>query len=332
MTTVIASPLLAEGLRTEFADTYTKIRNRQMASQIAQLMDISIGATNRQHTFGYFNAAPHAEFWRRGDPVPRDSFGSVTFVGRIHEFARRVSWSKFDREDDQTQSLMDAARMAGESFGLIPERIFFDLLNGTTTALPFVPLAPDGVGFFSATDGSGGNRFGLSGGNLVSGSGVATVSAILANYYTALSRFMLFQDGKGQPLLDPAYVQGGVVVVAGAGNLQAFETAFMQMRQGIVYGSNTAAAAVSNIVQDAARNVELFITPRISDNDWYVFLKSPPKKATFHLERKAVQPFEALEGNNNSDSVRDSAEEYIQWESREGGGIALPYGAIKIDN
>jgi hypothetical protein len=331
MTTVIASPLLAEGLRTEFADTYLKIRNRQSASQIGQLMDISVGATNRQHTFGYFEAAPHAEFWRRGDTVPSDSFGSVTFVGRVHEFARRVRWSKFDREDDQTQTLMDAARMAGESFGLLPERIFFDLLNGTTNTLPFVPLAPDGAAFFAGTAG-GANRFGVSGGNLVSGSGVASISTVLANYYTALTRFMLFQDGKGQPLLDPSYVQSGVVIVAGAANLQIFESAFMQLRQGVVYGSNTAAAAVSNIVQDASRNVELFVTPRITDNDWYVFLKNPPKKATFHLERKAVQAFEALEGNNNSDAVRSSAEEYVQWESREGGGIALPYAAIKIDN
>jgi hypothetical protein len=320
MTTVIASPLLAEGLRTEFADTYLKIRNRQSASQIGQLMDISVGATNRQHTFGYFEAAPHAEYWRRGDTVPSDSFGSVTFVGRVHEFARRVRWSKFDREDDQTQTLMDAARMAGESFGLLPERIFFDLLNGTTTTLPFVPLAPDGAAFFAGSAG-GADRFGVSGGNLVSGSGVASISAVLANYYTALTRFMLFRDGKGQPLLDPSYVQSGVVIVAGAANLQIFESAFMQLRQGVVYNANSA-AAVSNIVQDASRNVELFVTPRITDNDWYFFLKNPPKKATF----------EALEGNNNSDAVRSSAEEYVQWESREGGGIALPYAAIKIDN
>jgi len=45
-----------------------------------------------------------------------------------------------------------------------------------------------------------------------------------------------------------------------------------------------------------------------------------------------VQEFTSLEGDNNSDRTRDTGEEYVQWERRAGAGIALPFGAIKVNN
>lgn len=330
MSTVIASNVLANGLRTEFADTYSALR-READSRLATVMDTSINATNRQHEFAYFNAAPHMTNWRRGDPVPVDAFDSVQFTTPVYEWARRIPWSKFDRKDDQTQSLMDLARMAGQSAALLPERFFFDLLRGTTATLPAVPNAPDGASFFSTTDGSGGNRFGVSGGNLLTGSGVATTSAILADYYNGIEQFKLFQDGKGQPLFTDDVVDGGVMIIHGAGVTEAMETAFLQKRQGLVKGTD-AGTTPSNIVQDASRNVMLWGTQRISDNDWYMFLLRAPKKPTFLLNREGLQEFTALEGDQNSDHVRNTGEEYIQWEMRAGAGIALPFGAIKVNN
>ena len=157
-TRTIASAVLANGLRTEFADTYEAIRNRQAGGLLASVMDLSVAATNREHDFGYFEAAPHMTYWERHTTVPTDAMDSVTFNVPVYEWARRVPWSKWDRKDDQTQTLMQMARMAGQSSALLPERFFFDLLQGGTATLPAVPLAPDGVGFFSATDGDGGAR------------------------------------------------------------------------------------------------------------------------------------------------------------------------------
>jgi len=335
MSNVIASEVLANGLRTEFADTYTKIRNRQADGRLGIVMD-GIGATNRSHTFAYFEAAPHMTYWRRGDTVPSDAMGSVQFTANVYEWARRVKWSKFDRKDDQTQSLFDAAKMAGESAGLLSERFFFDLLGNTTNTLPAVPNAPDGAGFFSTTNGASGNRFGVTDGNLLTGTGVASTSTILADYYSAIEQFLLFQDGKGQPMLSPEAVQSGVLIIHPAADLQMFETAFHQMRQGVLGPDNTADAvtsvSVSNIVRDASRNVELWASPRIATGDWYVFLKNPPKKATFTLDREGIQEFASLEGDNNGDHTRNTGEEYVQWETRQGAAIALPYGAIKINN
>jgi hypothetical protein len=331
MSTVIASQVLANGLRTEFADTYSAIQNRQADSRLSLVMDLSIGATNREHEFAYFEAAPHMAQWTRGSSIPEDAFDSVSFTTPVYTWGRRIKWHKEDRKDDQTQSLMDVARMAGQSAALLPERFFFDLLTGSTNTLPAVPNAPDGAAFFATTAG-GSARFGVTDGNLLTGNGVGSVSAIRTDYYNAIEQFKQMQDGKGQPLLSDEVIDSGVICVHSAADTEAMEEAFLQRRQGEVYGSNTAAATPSNLVQDASRNVTLWGSQRLATGDWYVFLRSPAKRATFMLDREGIQEYSSLEGDNNSDHTRNTGEEYVQWERRAGAGIALPYSAIKINN
>lgn len=331
MSTVLASALLANGLRSEFTETYLKIRNRQADSRLASVMDLGIGATNREHSFAYFNAAPHMALWRRGDTVPTDAFDGVQFSTPVYSWARRVPWHKHDRKDDQTQSLQKMARSAGESAAQLPERFFFDLLTGSPTTLPSVPLAPDGASFFATADGSGGNRFGVSSGNLLTGNGVASSSAIRTDYYNAIEQWMLMQDGKGQPLLNDTIVGQGIILIHAATNTEAMEEAFKQRRQGEVLGTD-AGTTPTNLVQDASRDVTLWASPRLTGNDWYAILKGSPTLPTFELDREGVKEFASLEDDNNGDHTRDTGEEYVQWESRSGAGIALPYGAIKVNN
>lgn len=338
MATVLSNNVLVNGLRTEFADTYSAIRNRQADSRLGQVMDLSVSATNRNHDFAYFEAAPHMTYWQRGDTVPTDVMGSVQFNVPIYEWARRVPWSKWDRKDDQTQSLMDVARMAGQSAALLPERFFFDLLTGSTNTLPAVPNAPDGVAFFSATDGSGGNRFGISGGNTISTDGVAATHQIRTNYYECLQRWKRMQDGKGQPLLSDETIDGGTFIIHSAEDNEIFEQTFLTTlgpagitgTGAIGTPSGGAATAISNLVKESGRTVDLWSTSRLSTGSWYIFLKNAPKKPTFLLTREGVQEFSSLEGDNNGDHTRDTAEEYVQWEERSGAGVALPFGAIKV--
>ena len=331
MSEVIASGVLANGLRTDFWDTYAQIRNRQADSRLSLVMDLGVQATNREHKFGYIEAAPHFEQWIRGQSIPEDAMDSTDFTVPVFTWGRRVKWHNEDREDDQTQSLFDIARAAGESAGLLPERFFFDLITNTTGTLPAIPLAPDGASMFSTTNGNGDDRFGVSGGNLLTGSGVASVSAIRTDYYNGIEQWKALQDGKGQPLLSPEIVDSGVVIVHGSGNTEAFEEAFLQKRQGEVQGTD-AGTTPTNLVQDASRNVQLWGSSRISDNDWFMFLMGAPKKSTFFLDRKGIQEESSLRGENNGDLTRTTGVEYIQWHSRSGGGIALPFGAMKVNN
>lgn len=331
MARVIAAATLVNGLRMDFTDTYTKLRQTQAQSYVGVMMDLSVRIDNRTKDFAYYEAAPHMQRWVRGNTIPTENFGSVKFPVTAYDWAKRIPWHKHDREDDQTQGLVDAARGCGRSSGLLPERFLADALGGTTLTLPAVPLAPDGASLYSATDGSGGNRFGVSGGNLVTGGGVASVAAVQTDYYKVIRRFLEFQDGKGQPLLDPALIGAGIMIVHSSADLEIMEKAFLQRRQGIVLGTD-AGTTPTNIVQDASRNVRLEATPRLATGDWFCTLLNAPTKPLFLATRQELREFTAFEGDNNSDHTRDTGEEYIQWEERSGLGVALPYATIKVNN
>lgn len=324
-----ASSVLANGLRTEFWNMYESVKNRVADSRLASVMDLNVSATNREHTFAYFESAPHFTNWTRGGTIQSKGMDSVAFTVQVYEWGRRIPWLKWDRDDDQTDSLMAVARQAGESAALLPERFFFDLIQNSTSLLPAVPTAPDGAAMFSTTDGSGAARFGATNGNLLTGGGV-TAQAILTDFYDAIEQFMSFQDTEGQPLLGDSIMQQPFILVHPLGLTEAMETAFLQRQQ---LGDATAGGAKSNIVADTAKRVTLWPSARLTDaNDWYLFLGSPPKQPTFFLDREGVNEETALMEDNNSDHTRETAEESIQWWSRSGAGIALPYGAIKTTN
>jgi len=329
--TIIASAVIANGLRADFQGTYTDIRNRQADGRVGMLMS-NVGMTNRYQAFAYMGAAPHMELWKPGDPVPSDAMDSTSFTGEVHNWARRIPWLKWDRKDDQLGVLYDAAKKTGESTGLLPERFLFDLLNNALTpiTLPATMLAPDGAAIFATTAG-GVARFGATNGNLLSGSGLATSSAVRTDYYSSIKQFGLFQDGKGQPLLSPETIGRGVLIIHALADTDIFEETFLQRRQGRVLGTD-AGVSVSNVIQDASRTIELWGSPRLATGDWYVALKDSPTKPFALLDREGVREFEALEDNNNSDHVRNTGQEYVQWETRQGAVPALPYGIIKINN
>lgn len=328
----VTAALLANGIRAEFADTYSKIQNRVADSRLPLVMDLGIGATNRKHEFGYMLAAPHMAEWRRGDSIPTGGMGSVQFEVPVHNWGRRVQWHENAREDDQTQTLYDSAAGAGRSAALLPERFFFELLTNTGDLLPAIPLAPDGVAMFSATDGDTNPRFGASGGNIISSStGVTSAADILTDFYAAVTRFLAFRDQPtgGQPLFTSEIVDMGFVVIFPAALSKLFDEAFVQKRQGLVLGTD-AGTTPSNVIIDSSRNVELWPTTRLSGEDWYIALRESPKKPTFMLNRAEIRERTSLGDENNSDQVRTTGLEYVQWDCRKGAGIALPYGMMKV--
>jgi hypothetical protein len=325
MPQVISGPMLTAGLRAEFADMY-KQTYKGVEARLGRVMQLGIPSDKLTEIYGYFESAPYPRIWRRGDQISDRGFSSRQFTVTNFDWGRRVSWHKNDRADDQTRTLYDQARQAGANWATLPERIFFQLITGAADAdlLPAVPNAPDGLALFVNA-----LRFGHANGNVVGGAGVATTAAVQDDFYRAAQRFVLFQDTEGQPLLQPEVLDEGFVVIYGAANHEVFQKAFLQRMiiQNEAAGGN---AAPSNIILDSGWKVELWPTQRIADNDWFVFLKGSPKKPIFQQMR---QPLEVHEMTmDTSDLAAGTKEEYVQWDSREGYGIALPYGAVQVNN
>ena len=192
---------------------------------------------------------------------------------------------------------------AGGSHGGLPERVFYQMITGATdpNLLQAIPNSPDGAAIYSATDGTGAARFGRTGGNIITGSGVSR--PIVLTYNVANDKVVKEAFLRQQTL-------SVVTNIAGT--------------------ENVGAAAPSSIILASGLQVLLWPTVRITTNDLFVFFSGCPVKPVFQQKRQAVRM--VTQNADNSDIARRSKLWGWYWDSREGYGTNLTFGTIKIDN
>jgi len=334
---ILAGAALDGAIRTEFIETY-KSEYEVMEAELRDMARLGIPSDKIRERYMYFESAPHPQRVDRDREVTFHDILPKDWRVANHSFKTGIEMHEDDVADDQTGgALVEQAAKAGENFALLPERLFYQILLGTTDTelLPTVPNAPDGAAMFSATDGGGGDRFGVSGGNLISGSGVATAAAIVANFFSAMSRISKYEDTKGQPLVHRSKLKK-FAVWFNSSNLEVFSEAFKALQRPKVVldtvhgGSEDVAASISNLVRDAEFEVKLYPTPRITDNDWFI---RPIQLRHHSLFEQSRSPIREMKGDvSNSDKARETGREYMIWKERRGCGLGLPYDWCKVNN
>jgi hypothetical protein len=324
--TILAGNTLANGLVATFKDAYSM--SSKPNPMLGGCMGLGLPSTARQTPYAYFETAPYPRLVLKGDTTPFKGFASKTWTVINYPYESAIGWHRDDRADDQIQGLYQQAQTGGSHFGTLHERAFFEIITGSSTLLPTVPLAPDGVAIWSATDGDGAARFGVTGGNIITGS-VASASAVRADFWEARSRFATMLDTEGQPLWDPSFLSQGYTVVYAAGNEELFREAFLQGRTLAAANTATSNGAVTNTILESGTQINLWSTPRLSGNDWYVFANGAPHKPVFEQTREALT--ETIHTADNSDHAATTKEEFVMWRARHGYGVFIPYGAIKVD-
>lgn len=332
MNPVITPTQMVRWMKPTFADMY-KIEYETMIPRLSRVMDLGIPSDSETEFYGYRETAPYPQLWEAGKNIPSGNFKGVSFSVTNYFWAKRVPWLYEDRLNDKLKSLLSDVAEAGRHWATLPERLLFQVLTGTTDPelLPAIPLAPDGASMFATTAG-GSARFGVTGGNIVAGSGVSTSEAVRLNFYQATSQQRRFLNTQAQPLLPDTAYNEGYTVMYNANNDYAFRRAFQQGRtiESQSTSETPAGAAVTNVILDAGIRVTLWPTVRITDNDWFIALNGVSQKALFEQTRQALQEDYAF--FDNSDHVRDTREEYAQWMSYGSVGVRVPYAMMKVNN
>lgn len=327
----ITSTDLLREVRTEFLLTYGS--QAGVPSQLASCMRLGIPSTRRTEYYGYHESAPELERWDRGEAMSEDEFLSRAFSVANLNWGKLVGWHEDDAEDLQLSGFLERARQVAVSAKKIPLRVFFQILTAGSDSklLQAIPNAPDGAALYAATA-EGADRFGVSGGNLLTGSGVASAGAIRTDFWNAINRMLQFLNTEGEPLLDDS--DGEIVIPFNVANQEVFTEAFKQERTLQIVdasGTNVGGAAVTNSIKEASFRVTLWPTSRITDNDWTIFLNDPQHpKPIFEQVRQAIRVREI----NASNSKRSITEKRmgIAADMRAGYGVALPYTTVKVNN
>jgi len=332
---VLAGATFAAGILAQALGTY-KQQYEVSKNRLGGCMEIDYPSTRREEIYAYMTTPPFLNRWPVGQNMEMGTFKGVRYTCLNHRWAQSVSWNASDLADDQLSSLLLTARQIGQNAAQLNERLFFQVLTGTTDTdlLPSAtPNAPDGVALYSATDGPGGARFGVSGGNIVTGNVTSGIECRTA-YWTALGQFRNMQDTQGQPLHDEAVIDGPKILIYGAANEQVFREAFIQNQVAGIADvgtdpSSANIAGVSNLIQDSNQVPTLWSTQRISDNNSYLFLQNSPIKAIFSQLREPLR--EQVATMDNSDIARDSGVESVRFWMRSGVSPNLPYQTINLN-
>jgi len=332
---------LTPGIQTRFASMWDSIWQAEQ-SKYAPMMEFGVPSQGAFEYYAHFEAAPHARRWPRGEPRGAKGFRAVQYQVVNHDWKVGVAAHENDVMDDRTGSMEKRAMQAGTNAARIPIRVFYQLEESQTNPdlLPSQPNAPDGAGLFSATDGASAARFGVTGGNVLTGSGVANVSQIQTDYAAGIVRAKQFLDTEGQPYYPDGIEDQGITVVAGVANWFVIKKAFEHTRPVVVVSatgaegvtaSGVAAATPSNAVRDLnVAPVNLIINPYKTTNDWSMWFHGAPVKPIFQQVRQGLQYTQANR-HNNGDCLRDKTVGWY-WDWREGYGLNLPVGCVLIDN
>lgn len=330
---MITSEDLLRDIRSEFLLTYRKQVGRHRL--LPTVMKLGVPSTKRRERYGYWESTPHLDRWDRNEDMPEDEILGRSYTVTNLDWSKAVGFHENDVEDVQLSGFRERARMLAGRARKLPQDIFFQIMTASTNArlLKAIPLAPDGAALYAALA-AGVDRFGVTGGNIVAGSGT-TGAQIRSDFWRSMERFRLFQDTEGEELLDDE-VDEGVTVVFNANLEEQFHEAFAQERtvqviQNVAANENVATAAVTNTIRERGLRVQLWPTQKVTDNDWTITLASElVPRPTFEQVRQAPRTFE--ENRTNSSRARRTKRHAIMIDARFGFGVNLPYGSIKVNN
>lgn len=325
------------GIRTNFSDAYG-VAWKDVLSKYGQIMELAVPSDGAYEIYHRFESAPHPKRWPRGTPRNGKGFKGKQYTVYNHDWQVGVRAHENDVMDDRTGRLVARAQDSGKNGARVPVRVFQQIEGSATNVdlLPSSPNCPDGATLFSATDGASANRFGVSGGNIISGTGVASVAAIQNDIASAIVRAQAFTDTEGQPFYGDSVEEEGYTIVASYQNMFVFKKAIEQMRplvvvQNVAGTENVAAAATSNALQDTGlKPAQLILSPYKTGNDWSLWLHAAPVKAIFQQTRQAMQ-YTQINRHNNGWCF-DNKMAGWDWDWREGYGTNDPIGAIMVDN
>lgn len=334
---VSAINTLTPGIINRFAGMYEEVWN-DSKEKYSPMMDFAIPSDGLFSIYAHFKSAPMAQRWPRGTPRGAKGFDAFQYTVVNHDWAVGVRMHENDVMDDRTQSAPARAQQAGEKAARIPIKVFYQIDGAQTNTklLPSNPNAPDGAALFSATDGNSADRFGVSGGNVVTGSGVASVAAIQADYAAGVVRAKSFLDTEGEPYYDDSIEEQGITVVAGTTNYYVLKRALQAMNPQLIVMNvagteNVAATAGPNQLREIGiPPVRLITNPYKTGNSWSMYFHGAPIKPIFEQTRQALQYVQANRFNNGECLTNKEVGWYWDW--RSGYGVNIPIGAVQISN
>jgi len=292
---------------------------------------ISLPYTNiRAAQYGWKESLPFPTKWPYGMPRTYRTIRDRHITIQLMPFQVAIPYNIYDKEDDQLGDMDTHVSMVVERFKMLPDQMVAEYLNnalGTNPLNDAIETAYDGVNVFSATDGDGNNRFGISGGNIVTGSGVSA-AAIMHDMAVVQRRFLQFKDTENQPIFNEATVQYSRLHAIIPNTLN--EVFQRITKQEMIRGDAGSITAESNYLKG---EFKYHLNPYLTDSsDYFVVVEHKYWKPFAFREPGGSGLRQIFADRSNSDRARDLNEEALLADVRNGMRPWFPATIVKVNN
>lgn len=317
---------LRAGIQREFMDMWRQkfpVFQKQQEIWMRFLPWVNL----RTAPYVWKESIPFPEPWPYDSPRTYKTFSDILINIGIFPYDLTIPFSGFDEEDDQLGDVRTHLALSAQRFLQIPDKLISEYLTGVASLNFELLNAYDGVTLYSATDGDGAARFGVTGGNIVTGTGL-TAPALLTDYATAQRRLLTFQDTTNDsPIFAEEDVQyNRLWAIIPASLNEEFKKMSKSQDLRIDLANNT---SQSNWILG---EINYRINPYLTGDDWYIVVEHPywkPFACRMPGDKGIRQIFADF---NNSDRAREYNQYAVYSDVRIGIAPWQPAVTVKINN
>lgn len=324
MPTVNVKQSLKAGVQNWIKDTWKQVIPVFMKQQALLMKNLPFSSI-RNVSMVFKDSLPFPSLWNYGTPRSYTNFQDRVLQVMLIPYSIAIAYSHYDEMDDQIGDIKEHIEASIKRYGQLPDVLSAEYFNGTAVLNPSLAVTYDGASLFSATDGAGDNRLGVSGGNIITGSGL-TPAGFIHDLAVAQRRFMNFVDPVGRkPIYDPADVDFKALEVIVPTSLNEI----VEKVSGTEYirSDSSVTVAESNWVKGTFK---FHVNPYLSDtSDWYVVANHPYWKPFVNRAPKDIESI--LADRTNSDRARETNEYVFFADTRMGIAPYFPGCIIKVN-
>lgn len=303
--------------------TYYRTRNKAMVDRQEQLCRV-IKTELREVKEPLKESVPFPSLWPLNTPRNFATFKDRLLTYTHYNWNLAIPFNRFDEEDEVVKGdLQSHLASAADRFRQMVDQLMADHILGTATLGQALGLAFDGAALFSATDGDGAARFGVSGGNILTVP-LASEADVVRALIKAGKLYTQFKDTASQPFFVQQEIDvGKMILVCGPA---LYEQAVVA--RDAKFGNFTPALG-SGTENPVFGKFDLWMNPRITGSNAYVMLKSDYYKTFAHIQRKSG-PEVQWGDEKNWDRALMNGEKAMFAHTREAVEIFAPHAAIKL--
>ncbi len=290
------------------------------------------------HYVPYTNIRSADYVFKQRTPFPKPfPYGN----GRVHQglvdkkitlnrfpYELTLDWDERDSADDQLGDMATHVSAGVKRFLQLPDVLIGEYMTGVPVMnYNGLALSYDGVSIYSTVDGSASDRFGVSGGNIITGSGTSTTAKVLSDILACRRRLLQFTEPvTGQPLHNgPDITYSNMLFIIPS----ELDSTFQQIAEkAMIYDEAAITTAQSNMV---VGKIKYQVNQRLTDtNDWFVVVDHPFWKPFAYCAPKKVRQIMATVAN--SDRARETLQESMYCDLRLALSPWLPFMTLKVSN